>query len=441
VTSIDLPGLARNGELAIGVFSACIFLWATEALPLMITSILALVSFPALGILETHATYALFGNEVTFFILGVFILASPLQRSGLSTRITVRVLDRFGNTPGRLISAILGLTAAMSCVMSCHAVAAIFLPVVQRISSGLKLPSSSRYGKSLYLALAYGSIIGGTATLLGSGRAPLAVAILQENSTTTISFVDWALLATPIMLGMLLCTRWVLHALFPSEIEDISGARDILAKQVDKLGKISYREIATSLLLCTTIVCWILAGDSIGLATIALLAVVVAFVIGCARWQEVEEDVNWGIVLMYGGAIALGMGMLETGASTWLADQLLAVVPSHSALLLLILVAVVAMWLTEGISNAAAVALFMPPMLGLAARMGIDPRMITVFVALSCGYAMVLPMGTPGMALAFTGGFLRPGDTARAGTLLKCVACILLFLAAVSIWPWLGYEV
>jgi len=442
LTSLDFPGLERDGQLAMGVFAACIFLWVTEALPLMITSILALVSFPALGILGSRETYALFGSEVTFFILGVFILASPIQRSGLSTRIAVGVLDRFGHTPQRLITSVLLLTASMSCVMSCHAVAAIFLPVVRSIHSGLSLKSNSRFGKALYLALAYGSIIGGTATLLGSGRAPLAVALLQENSdhAHTISFADWAMLATPMMLVMLLIARVVIHWMFVSEIEDISQARTALADKVDQLGKLTYRELAIGALLLVTIWFWITAGDSIGLATISLLAVVAAFVIGCTRWSEVEEDVNWGIVLMYGGAIALGMGMLTTGASAWLADRLLSVMPGEQPLVLLGVVALIGMWLTEGVSNAAVVALFMPPVLGMARQLGIDVRLVALFVAIPCGYSLVLPMGTPGMALAFTGGFLRQKDTALAGTILKFASLVLLIISALTIWPLMGYE-
>ncbi len=357
--SADLPGLNDDGQRAIGVFCACIFLWVTEALPLMITSILALVSFPALGILGTRETYALFGSEVTFFILGVFILASPLQRSGLSMRIALRVLDRFGRTADGLVTSILGLTAAMSCIMSCHAVAAIFLPVVRSIVSALDLPRNSRFGKSLYLALAYGSVIGGTATLLGSGRAPLAVAILQENTAHTISFSDWALLAAPAMVGVALLARVVLRRMFPPEVDDVTGAHARLADDVRKLGKVTYREMAIGVLILVTIGFWIGAGDTIGLATISLLAVVAAFVIGCTRWSEVEADVNWGIVLMYGGAIALGLGMLHTGASAWIAQRLLAVLPASYPLVLLGVVAFVGMWLTEGVSNAAVVALFM----------------------------------------------------------------------------------
>ncbi|MFT7625982.1 MAG: sodium-dependent dicarboxylate transporter 2/3/5, partial [Myxococcota bacterium] len=169
-------------------------------------------------------------------------------------------------------------------------------------------------------------------------------------------------------------------------------------------------------------------------------AVVAAFVIGCTHWSEVEEDVNWGIVLMYGGAIALGMGMLRTGASGWVADQLLTALPTSEPLVLLSAVAFVAMWLTEGVSNAAVVALFMPPVISMALQVGIDPRIVTLFVAIPCGYSLVLPMGTPGMALAFTGGFLRQRDTARAGAALKIVSLLVLILSAVTLWPALGYE-
>jgi sodium-dependent dicarboxylate transporter 2/3/5 len=440
VTQVNFPRLEPSGQLAIGVFAACIFLWATEALPLMITSLLALVSFPALGILETKETYALFGSDITFFILGVFILASPVLRSGLSTRIALKVLNRFGRTPEKLITAILLLTAGMSCVMSCHAVAAMFFPVVHTIRKALSLKRQSRFGKALYLSLAWGSVIGGTTTLLGSGRAPLAIAILQENTAQSISFTDWALLALPTMVAMLFVGRLILRLLFRSEIEDIGVARDQLSQQTRALGKVSYREFATALLLCATIGFWITFSTE-HLATISLLAVVAAFILGCARWTEVEEDVNWGIVLMYGGAIALGLGMLKTGASAWLAEELLALTPNSSPIVLLAAISFVALWLTEAISNAAVVALFMPPVISIAQQTGIDPRIMALFVAIPCGYAFILPMGTPATALAFSSSFLQQRDTLLAGTLLKLAAWALFIIFALTIWPLMGYEV
>jgi sodium-dependent dicarboxylate transporter 2/3/5 len=214
-----------------------------------------------------------------------------------------------------------------------------------------------------------------------------------------------------------------------------------LAEKVNRLGKVTYRELSTAGLILGTICLWVVGGDTIGLATISLLAVVAAFVIGCTTWTEVEEDVNWGIVLMYGGALALGMGMLRTGASEWLAHLLLDIMPTSNPIWLLTAMGFVCLWLTEAISNAAVVALFMPPVLGIAQATGIDPRLVALFVAIPCGYAMVLPMGTPAMALAFSGGFLRQRDTVRLGALLKMVALALFVLFALTVWPMLGLEV
>ncbi|HIA03055.1 MAG TPA: DASS family sodium-coupled anion symporter, partial [Myxococcales bacterium] len=344
-------------------------------------------------------------------------------------------------TPQRLLTAILTLAAGMSCIMSCHAVAAMFFPVIHSIRKGLSLKSNSTYGKALYLTLAWGSTIGGTATLLGSGRAPLAVAILQENAGTTISFTDWALLSFPTALVMLIISRFVLGWMFPTDIDDISGARQELREQVNELGKLSYREWATGALITTTIMFWMFAGDSLGLATISLLAVVAAFVIGCATWSEVEDDVNWGIVLMYGGAIALGLAMLKTGASAWLAERVLEMMPSQNPIVLLGVVAFIALWMTEALSNAAVVALIMPPVIGMAQQLGIDPRLVALFVAIPCGYAFVMPMGTPGTALAFSGGFLRQRDTLRAGTVLKMCVLVVFLVFSLTLWPWLGYGI
>lgn len=440
---VNLPtpaGLTPEGQKALAIFFVSIMLWVTHALPLMITSLLVVILFPLTGVLDSRESYALFGNEAIFFILGAFILASGIMRSGLSTRLAVKALRHFGRSPNFLILNFLFLSAFLSFFMSEHAVAAMMFPIVFEVVDALKLrPMQSRYGKALFLAMAWGCVIGGIATFLGGARAPLALGILNQTTGESIGFVDWALAALPTVLIMLVLAYFMLIKMFPSEIADVQQARIALKNKKQDLGKISKRERKLGFLMLFTILCWIIFGEQLGLANIAIAAVVIAFALKLLDWKEVEEDVNWGIFLMYGGAICLGFAMDMTGAAHWLADKSLGFfVESPFALVLSL--CFISLFLTEAISNTAVVALMMPLAIGLAQDFHIDTKVITMILTIPSGLALQLPMGTPATAIAFSSGYVRLRDTIVGGMILKLLAFGIFILSVYFYWPLLGFQ-
>ncbi len=442
ILTLPVPaGLTSEGLKAIAIFTLCVVLWVSHAIPLVITSLLAIILFPLLGVLDSKQTYALFGNKAVFFILGAFILASALIRSGLSTRIALFVLKRFGRSPRSLLLAILLLPAFLSFWMSEHAVAAMMFPIVLEITDGLKLrKGQSKYGTSLFLAMAWGCIIGGVATFLGGARAPLAVGILTEVTGKSIGFVPWLLTTLPLVGIMLVAAYFIISKFFPPEINDITLAEKLLAKKLKKMGSLSLREKALGLLMLITIFCWVGLGERFGLANIALAAVIIAFVFNLMKWKEVEEDVNWGIFLMYGGAICLGFAMEKSGAAVWMAQRVLGGL-GHTPYILLVSLAFISLVLTEAISNSAVVALLMPMALGLAQTFNIDPKIVTMGVTIPSGLAFSLPMSTPATAIALSSGFVGIRDSARGGILLSLFAWIVFSVLMLFYWPWLGYNI
>src|SRR5207244_4684979 len=201
-------GLPPEGQKALAIFAICLVYWVTSVLPLMVTSLLAMVLLPTTGVMSAKETYALFGNEAVFFILGAFILAAALIKCGLSSRIAITILRRFGHTPRTLLLSLFLMNAFMSFFMSEHAVAAMTFPITLEIARVLRLPrEGSNYARALFLAMAWGTQIGGIATLLGGGRAPLAIGLLRETTGQSYSFAEWTLAAWPIV-AMLLVAGW-----------------------------------------------------------------------------------------------------------------------------------------------------------------------------------------------------------------------------------------
>jgi len=431
-------GLSVAGQRVLGVFALCALLWVTGIIPLQITSILAIVLLPMLDIMPSRDAFALFGNSAVFFILGAFILSAALIDSGLSLRLTCVALSRFSSSATRLRTTILLLSAFASFWMSEHAVAAMLFPVVMGLVTafGFK-PRESRFGQSFFFALAWGCIIGGIATYLGGARNPLAAGILYAERGIAISFMRLLTASLPIVVVMLGLAWLVLKFCFPAEPVDLDRARDQLKNQQKQLGPLSRREIQIGLIGLLTILAWIFLHSMFGLATIALFSVSLLFMFRLVRWSDVETNVNWGIILMYGGAIALGSALHTTGASLWIIERTLGPF-ALSPLQLILLIGFLSLTLTEFISNAAVVSVMMPVGLGLAATHGLSPEAVTLAIALPSGLSYIMPMGTPATAIAYSSGFMSQKEFFTYGTLMNFLSLIVFALVAWLYWPLIG---
>ena len=440
-------GLSLEGYRTLCLFILCSSLWVSNLLPLSITSLLAVAGIPLLNIMEADKAYAYFGNPVVFFVLGAFILGAAVVSCGLSTRIAIWVLRRFGHTPRKLVLSVFFLCAALSCVMSEHAVAAMMFPIAVELMHGLNLrPGRSTMAKSLFSALAWGCIAGGTLTVLGGGRGPLAIGFLEEigpqrwahldTSFHTITFVDYILYGLPLVIT-LLAVGWAIltFALVP-EIDSVEPARKRLQEKINEMGKISWREQGVGLVLLSTVAAWVFVGHEYGLENIAMLGVGALFVLRLARWREIEEGVNWGIVLTYGGAICLGSAMVESGLAAWFTGQVLPVEITSPKLFLFTVGALVVL-LTEFMSNSTVIAIMMPTALSLAPG-SVDPRIVVMAVVLPSNFAFMFPAATPATAMAYSSGTFAPFEAIRFGLLLDLAGLAALAGLIFFYWPAIG---
>jgi sodium-dependent dicarboxylate transporter 2/3/5 len=390
-------------------------------------------------VLPASRSFELFGSPVVFFILGAFILAAALMRSGLSTRLALAFLRRFGRSPRSLLAGVIFSGGFLAFWMPQHAVAALLFPIVLEIAHALDLkPVKSRYGRALFLALAWGAVIGGIATFLGGARNPLALGILSQHYDMSITFVEWVVAVAPFSIILMGCAHFLLLKGFGVDVEDVSRAREVLNQKAKALGPISKREKGVGIVMVLTIVAWIVSGQVVGLASISILAAVALFVFNLIEWKSVEEYVNWGVIFMYGGAIAIATALHESGATRWIAyvaeDRIAGLPPFW----MLMVFAAAATFLTEAISNVAAVALLLPICFGLMEGSGVSPISVVFVVAVPAGLAFSLPMGTPANAIAYSAGYYRLRDSFVAGGIFKIVALLLFALVVKFYWPLLG---
>jgi len=433
-------GLNPQGRKAIAIFILCLTLWVTNIIPLAITSLLAIVLLPLLGVMDTKAAFSLFGNRAVFFILGAFILAAALMKSGLSTRLALTFLTRIKKNPQSLLLSVLLASAFLSFWMPAHAVAALMFPIILEIARSLTLkPRKSTYGKALFLSLAWGAVIGGVATLLGGARNPLAIGMLWEEYGTRIGFLEWMIAVVPIVLLMLFFAYVVIRIFFKIDIDDVSLAEKALKEKIKTLGKITKEEKSVGVIMVVTILSWMTLGNTIGLANIAILSAISLFIFNITPWSEIEEYVNWGIILMYGGAIALGAALYQTQAAEWLAHEALSPF-TLTPFVFVVIITAISKLLTEGISNAATVAILLPLGFALGETYNISPVIIVYAVAVPAGLAFSLPMGTPPNAICFASGYYRISDAVKAGLVLNIISWIIFIIMVKLYWPLIGIK-
>ena len=424
------------------LFILCVSLWSTNLIPLSITSLLAIAAVPLLGIMEATQAYSYFGNKAVFFILGVFILSAAMIACGLSTRISVWIMEHWSGTPGQLVTSTYCFAAISSCFMSEHAVAVILFPVIHEIAQSLNLKrDNSVFGKSMYFAMAWGCIIGGAMTVLGGGRVLLGVEMLEKATAgqQTLGILEYTRLSFPMVL-LLFAGGWVaLKILFPSDIQNIERAQKALKQKAVVMGKLTFQEKGIALVMGATLFCWFGYGDQLGIANIAIISIVLLFVLNLITWKMVEAHINWAIVLMYGGAICLGEVMSESGAALWLAQQLFSGLIESSVVFLLV-IAILSTLFTTFMSNSAVIAILLPTAISMSPEYGINPALSTMTVILPSNFAFILPIATPASALAYSSRFLTLKEMIWSGSILSLMGLAFYLFLLLFYWPLIGFQ-
>jgi sodium-dependent dicarboxylate transporter 2/3/5 len=434
-------GLSIQGFRALIVFITCLILWVTQLLPLPVTGLFALVAPPLLGVLSTREAFSYFGSESVFFIMGVFILATALLHSGLSTRMALHLLKSGAKSPNRLIFQVMLTSALLSFIMSEHAVAAMMFPLVIVITKRLNFtPQGGSYGRILFLAMAWGCVVGGIATMLGGARVPLAVGLLQEAGFGTITFAQWTMAMFPVVVVLFAFAYILLTSFFQVDVGTVVGVESTIDEQLLNCGRVLIEEKFLALLLVSAIAAWILLGSQLGMATISILAVVLLFIFKVVRWHDLQTHMEWGVILMYGGAIAMSSILNSTGASLWFAQKY--IVPHLSSPWSVVMVlSLLTIVLTEAMSNAAVVAILLPIGMSVAAQFGLDPKVVVYAIGSASGLAFALPMSTPAVAIAYSSGYLKMKDVIVPASIMAAVSWIVLMLTAKFWWPLLGIRI
>ncbi len=418
--------------------------WATEAIPIPATALLPLAIGPAIGIGEFQDLANGYADDIIFLFLGGFLIGLAMQRWNLHRRIALTTLLAVGTKPSRQIAGFMIATGFISMWVSNTATSIMMLPIGMSVVSLMAedpdesdSPEVARYATRLLLAIAYSASIGGVATLIGTPPNALLAGYLSSDQGIDIGFAQWMIVGVPVSIAMMTAAwLWLIRGGF--EIDTGKAGREMLQGELKKLGPMTSAEKRVGMMFLLAAVLWIsrplLSDAGISWLSDALIAMFIGvslFVIPASdgkgsrlmSWEN-EANVPWGVLVLFGGGLALAGAIKDTGLAEWIATQMevFGVLP---AILLVGAVVLVIISLTEVSSNTATAAVFMPLLGALAVSVDVDVLLLTVPAAIAASCAFMMPVATPPNAIVFATGRMTIKSMMRAGLALN-VTCVFL---------------
>jgi sodium-dependent dicarboxylate transporter 2/3/5 len=425
VMLIPMNGLSYPGHAAIALLVFAVIMWATEAVHLAVTSLIILFIQPIIGVESFDNAVIGFANPIIFLMIGGFIIAEAIRKSGLATRLTYAMLNKFGTSPDRSIFVAVFSTGLLSAWIENVVAFAMLLPIIKEIIPlmGVDDPEKgkSNFAKAMVLGASYGSLAGGFGTEIGTAPNLMAAAY------TNIPFVNWMIFGFPLAIIMLIIIWKLLGRLFKPEVEGIVGGTETISNKMESLGPMTMVEKKSLVILLFTIGLWITTGvTGLNSYSIALIGAVLFFIFKVVDWRDAQNGVDWGLIVFFGGALSLGAALLQTGAASWLITDIVALLGSNpSTILITVVLMIIAVCITQVMSNIALSAILIPLSVTLAAAQGQPVGTYAVPVAIACSLSFMLPMADPTVAMAYGTGYVKIKEILKAGVPLVVIGIIL----------------
>ena len=454
---LELEGLSDQANAVLASTLWIAIWWITEAIPIAATSLLPIILFPLSGALPLADTTSSFGHRFVFLYLGGFILALAIQKWNLHKRIALNIIKVVGTNVQKIILGFMVATAFLSMWISNTATAVMMLPIGIAIIKQMKdLKNTSEdenliFGKALMLSIAYSASIGGIATLIGTPPNLVFAGIIQETYNIEISFLKWFQFGLPISI-LLLAISWVYltKVAFKFKQNEFNKGKEEINRQLEELGSISYEEKIVLSVFVLTGLAWILRtyllnkfipnlDDSI----IALISGISLFLFQANNQEGKKEKIMnwedavklpWGVLLLFGGGLAIAQGFQSSGLANWIAENLTQL-NGFSLFIILLVVITAVNFLTEITSNLATTAMLLPILAPTAVILGVHPYVLMVGATLAASCAFMLPVATPPNAVVFGSNYLKISDMVRVGILMNIISIIIIFMMVYFILP------
>lgn len=441
VVMLALPAPAGMETTAWHVAATTVLMavwWMTEALPLTVTALLPFLLVPAFGVMDANAIAKEYYSPILFLILGGAFLALAIERVGLHRRLALALLKRAAPTATGLLFAFMAATALLSMFISNTSTTLIMIPIALAVvrAGGVRAGETEGFAGAVMMGIAFAASIGGLGTLVGSPTNAIAAGLIEKALGLRISFLDWAIYGVPVVLlgtpaAMIIVARVQRLAAHPF---DGVAAASALGKQA--IWSTAERRVVPVFLL--VLLAWIaqpwlepfLPKGALTDGTIAVAGGLLLFVLpdGTGRpllvWKEADRA-PWGVIMMFGGGLALAAAITTSGLAAWL-GAVLAPLGSIPTIALAAIIVALTILITEFASNVATASGIMPVLAALIAATGVDPILLALPVAMAASWGFMLPSGTGPNALAWATDHIALPRMLKAGLALDIIGVPLL---------------
>lgn len=447
--------VSEKGDPVISVAVWMLIWWITEAVSISVTALLPLLLFPLLKILPIADVGANYGSPIVFLFFGGFVMALALEKVNLHKRIALNIIKLTGTTPNKVILGFMIATASLSMWISNTASTVVMLPIALSVISLLIddedgfTKNDKNFSLSVMLGIAFSANAGGIATVIGTPPNSVLIGLLENEYNIEISFLKWMTLGLPfsiVMIGIsyLVLVKWM----FPNKDLKFNASKEVIQVELQKLGPTSGKEKLVLAIFAVTVSLWIFRTlinsifPNLGLTDtmISILAAISLFAIPynikkgdfLIHWKDTSK-LAWGILILFGGGLALAKGMSSSGivdmVAVAIAGSDISIILTAALLILLML------FMTELMSNVALIAVLAPVVAGIAIGLDIPILYLLIPVTMASSCAFMLPMATPPNAIVFASGYVKVSQMAKVGIILNLISVGLLILVFQFVVP------
>lgn len=449
LTDPMFDGMSEHAWLIMGMTGWMAIWWITEAVSIPATALLPIPIVPLLNLDKIGAVTASYANPVIFLFLGGFTISIAMERWNLHKRIALLTMMSVGSKPSQQLAGLMAVTAFLSMWISNTATAVLMLPIGLSIIAMQQNTSShsENFAKAVLLAIAYSASIGGVSTIISTPPNVLLAGYMSDNYGLEIGFLDWMMVGVPLAVSMLLvCWIWLAKIHYKLDKMPAFESRSIYKEKLKELGRMQRGEIMVLCVFVSAALGWVFnsyirekTGIQLTDAIVAMLAACALFILPTGAksrvltWDDCSK-LPFGILILFGGGLALSAQIQASGLSNFIADQVSRLGTIEIAILV-VLVATVINLLTEITSNTATAATFIPLLGPVAVSMDANAAMLVIPTALAASCAFMLPVSTPPNAIVFASGHLKINDMIRAGFVLSVASIFFISLATLYIVP------
>jgi sodium-dependent dicarboxylate transporter 2/3/5 len=437
--------LSKEARLAIGLFVLAAIWWVFEVVPIGVTAVAIAVVQAVFQIRDSRTAFTDFMDPAVWFIIGALTIGTAFARTGLTNRIAYRMLSLVGERTSAIYFGSFVMTASLTLVMAHSAVAAAVFPLLAVIYATYAQDSEpTRFGKGLFMGMAFTAGAGSIITLFGAARGAVAIGLYRDLVGREVSFFELSYYMLPLGASMILLLWVYMLVVYPPEKATIPGLKQRAQDLQRTLGPLSRQEWLTLFITLAAVVAMSLRSvvpvlEGIDKSAVILGTTVLFFLSGCLRLGDLES-LPLNIILLFGGAMSIGFCLWQTGAAQWLAIQWLSALPADSGLLFVFGVSVLVLVMTNLIMNVAAIAISLPVALVMAPYLGVAPDVVLFASLAAAGMPFLTLVGAAPNAIAYQSKQFSGAEFFRVGIPISILLVLVIALFVWKIWPWMGMQ-